>query len=225
MPNRERILASSLIFTTEDGGTTNFLFPLVYLYISDTMLFCQVLLIASLKRTLYLLFYSHRYLLPLIHYHKFLVKCIKKLKRNKIDVKTSLSPVSAFLREEVCAVSDHLMASSKFTSDEWMAGLPHFNGWVNHNPEIQKPLQQMVSKLPIRNLTKPTDVDSPISRSHIDQCFLKAMAEAREQIKDKAATNDSLIVCKEGNFKVILFLSHMYEIVAFVYCLFIVCFY
>lgn len=127
-----------------------------------------------------------RYLWPLIHYHKFLAKCIKKLKRNKIDVKTSLSPVSAFLREEVCAVSDHLAASSKFTSDEWMAGLPHFYGWVNHNPDVQKQLQQMVSNLPIRNLTEPTDVDSPLLRSQIDQSFLKAMAEAREQMKDGA---------------------------------------
>lgn len=61
-----------------------------------------------------------RYLWPLIHYHKFLAKCIKKLKRNNIDVKTSMNPVPAFLREEVCAVSDHLAAASKFTSDDWM---------------------------------------------------------------------------------------------------------
>ena len=69
-----------------------------------------------------------RYLWPLIHYHKFLAKCIKKLKRNNVDVKTSLSPVSAFLREEVCAVSDHLAATSKFTSDEWMevSGMTNF---------------------------------------------------------------------------------------------------
>lgn len=61
-----------------------------------------------------------RYLWPLIHYHKFLAKCIKKLKRNNIDVKNSMNPVPAFLREEVCAVSDHLAAASKFTSEEWM---------------------------------------------------------------------------------------------------------
>jgi hypothetical protein len=61
-----------------------------------------------------------RYLWPLIHYHKFLAKCIKKLKRNNIDVKTSMNPVPAFLREEVCAVSDHLAAASKFTSEDWM---------------------------------------------------------------------------------------------------------
>lgn len=61
-----------------------------------------------------------RYLWPLIHYHKFLAKCIKKLKRNHVDVKKSYSPVAAFLREEVCAVSDHLAAASKFTSEEWM---------------------------------------------------------------------------------------------------------
>lgn len=31
-----------------------------------------------------------------------------------------MSPVSAFLREEVCAVSDHLAAASKFTAQDWM---------------------------------------------------------------------------------------------------------
>lgn len=127
-----------------------------------------------------------RYLWPLIHYHKFLAKCIKKLKRNQIDVKTSLSPVSAFLREEVCAVSDHLAATSKFTSDEWMSGLPHFHGWVNHDTEVQQHLQTLVAQLPMRSLAEQTDVDSPLLRSQIDQSFLKAMAEAREQMKDGA---------------------------------------
>ena len=70
----------------------------------------------------------YRYLWPLIHYHKFLAKCIKKLKRNGVDVKMSVSPVAAFLREEVCAVSDHLAAVSLFDSEEWMSCLQYFSG-------------------------------------------------------------------------------------------------
>jgi len=31
-----------------------------------------------------------------------------------------MNPVPAFLREEVCAVSDHLAAISKFSSEDWM---------------------------------------------------------------------------------------------------------
>ena len=60
-----------------------------------------------------------RYLWPLIHYHKFIAKCIKKLKRNGIDVKNSMSTVSLFLRQEVCNVSDHLAFMSKYDSEEW----------------------------------------------------------------------------------------------------------
>ena len=125
-----------------------------------------------------------RYLWPLIHYHKFLAKCIKKLKRNNIDVKTSLNPVPAFLREEVCAVSDHLAAASKFTSDEWVQGLSKFQGWTDQGGDKQKRLQQLVKKIPMRSMTEPTDVDSPLLRNQIDKCFLKAMAAARDQMEN-----------------------------------------
>ena len=103
------------------------------------MRFCSVVVVDNVH--VYSL-YSHysfrllycRYLWPLIHYHKFLAKCIKKLKRNGVDVKTSVSPVAVFLREEVCAVSDHLASVSLFTSEEWMDCLVHFNGWTDHSP-------------------------------------------------------------------------------------------
>lgn len=123
-----------------------------------------------------------RYLWPLIHYHKFLAKCIKKLKRNNIDVKTCLSPVSAFLREEVCAVSGHLAASSKFTSEEWMEGLPHFNGWTSQDPKSQQQVRAIIAKLPMRNCGEPVDLESPLLRSQIDECFLKAMDAAKKQM-------------------------------------------
>lgn len=125
-----------------------------------------------------------RYLWPLIHYHKFLAKCIKKLKRNNVDVKTSLSPVSAFLREEVCAVSDHLAATSKWKSDEWMEGIPHFYGWTAQDEESQEKLSQLVRSLPMRSLVEPADVDSPLLRDQIDVCFLKAWKAQRDQMEN-----------------------------------------
>jgi len=123
-----------------------------------------------------------RYLWPLIHYHKFLAKCIKKLKRNSVDVKQSVSPVAVFLREEVCAVSDHLASLSLFDSDEWMACLSHFNGWTDSTAEDA--YRSCVAKLKLRSVKEPGDVDSPLLRSQIDEQFLRSMAAARDQLRE-----------------------------------------
>ena len=130
-----------------------------------------------------LLLYDYRYLWPLIHYHKFLAKCIKKLKRNGVDVKMSVSPVAAFLREEVCAVSDHLASVSLFDSEEWMACLAHFHGWTDTTQGSEERLRHLVSKLKLKPLAEHGDVDSPLLRSQIDEQFLKAMAEQRKQME------------------------------------------
>lgn len=129
-----------------------------------------------------------RYLWPLIHYHKFLAKCIKKLKRNGVDVKLSVSPVSVFLREEVCAVSDHLAAVSLFDSDEWMDCLSHFDGWTVVTASAEQQYRDYVRQLPLRSLAEPGDVDSPILRSQIDENFLRAIAAQREQFRETATT-------------------------------------
>ena len=128
-----------------------------------------------------------RYLWPLIHYHKFLAKCIKKLKRNGVDVKTSVSPVSIFLREDVCAVSDHLAAVSLFDSEKWMECLVHFKGWMDTSPEAESRLRHLVGKLKLRALSEPVDVDSPLLRSQIDEQYLRAMADARAQLASTGA--------------------------------------
>mmetsp|Transcript_3042 Transcript_3042/g.4293 ORF Transcript_3042/g.4293 Transcript_3042/m.4293 type:complete len:922 (+) Transcript_3042:715-3480(+) len=144
-----------------------------------------------------------RYLWPLIHYHKFLAKCIKKLKRNDVDVKTSNSPVSAFLRVEVCAVSDHLASVSKFSSEQWTDALPEFNGWIDSDIESEERLREIVSTLPMRNLTEPTDVESPILRSSIDVFFLRSMASNREQlssVQDYGAS-DSFSAASSSNHR------------------------
>lgn len=125
-----------------------------------------------------------RYLWPLIHYHKFLHKCIKKLKRNAVDVKLSVSPVSVFLREEVCAVSDHLAAVSLFGSDEWMDCLQHFIGWTVLDTAAVSVYQNFVVGLPLRSLAEPGDVDSPVLRNQIDEAFLRTMAVQRDQLRD-----------------------------------------
>lgn len=124
-----------------------------------------------------------RYLWPLIHYHKFLAKCIKKLKRNGVDVKLSVSPVASFLREEICAVSDHLAAVSLFDSERWMKCLQHFTGWTDTRGESESHLRSLVAKLKLRPLNEPGDVDSPLLRSQIDEQFLRAMVTARNQME------------------------------------------
>mmetsp|Transcript_31721 Transcript_31721/g.36062 ORF Transcript_31721/g.36062 Transcript_31721/m.36062 type:complete len:830 (-) Transcript_31721:593-3082(-) len=121
-----------------------------------------------------------RYLWPLIHYHKFLAKCIKKLKRNGVDVKVSISPVAVFLREEVCAISDHLAAVSLFQSEQWMNCLEHFDGWTDTSPEAEARMRRLIEKLKLRPLDEPGDVDSPLLRNQIDEQFLRAMVAARE---------------------------------------------
>jgi hypothetical protein len=158
----------------------------------------QCAICSSMSSQIILSFFSLRYLWPLIHYHKFLAKCIKKLKRNSVDVKTSVSPVAVFLREEVCAVSDHLARVSLFDSDEWMACLDHFNGWTESNETAKKHSREMVSKLKLRPLVEPGDVDSPLLRSQIDEQYLRAMATARAQLigteiaQDDSAPKDSM---------------------------------
>lgn len=123
-----------------------------------------------------------RYLWPLIHYHKFLAKCIKKLKRNGICVKSSVSPVSVYLREEVCAVSDHLASVSLFDSEEWMECLKHFEGWMESSEEAAKDSRELVSTLKLRSLLEPQDVDSALLRSQIDEQYLRAITNARSQL-------------------------------------------
>jgi hypothetical protein len=134
---------------------------------------------------------SLRYLWPLIHYHKFLAKCIKKLKRNGVDVKQTVSPVAVFLREEVCAVSDHLAAVSLFGSDEWMECLQLFEGWTDTHPESEQHLRAMVSDLKLRALLEPGDVDSPLLRNQIDEQYLRTMAAARLEMRDKTEVTRS----------------------------------
>jgi hypothetical protein len=107
------------------------------------------------------------------------------LKRNAVDVKQSVSPVAVFLREEVCAVSDHLAGVSMFGSDEWMECLQHFEGWIDSNPESEHYLRTMISGLKLRALAEPGDVDSPLLKNQIDDQFLRTMAAARLETRDK----------------------------------------
>ena len=127
-----------------------------------------------------------RYLWPLIHYHKFLARCIKKLKRNGVEVRSTHSPVCVFLREEVCAISDHLATISKFTAEEWVESLAFFHGWTHSSEEYESSLRNAVSKLKLRSVLDLTDVESPILRDQIDEKFLKAMENNRLNMKEGA---------------------------------------
>ena len=133
-----------------------------------------------------------RYLWPLIHYHKFMAKCIKKLKRNGVDVKTSTSDVSLFLREEVCNVSDHLAFMSKYDSEEWTSALSHFDGWTDHDSNVEETLRTLVASQQLAGLAETADFQSSLLRSQIDDKILKAMQAAKDDAgKDKYDYKDA----------------------------------
>lgn len=134
-----------------------------------------------------------RYLWPLIHYHKFIAKCIKKLKRNGIDVKTSPSSVCRFLRQEVCHVSDHLARMSKYDSEEWTAALCHFDGWTESSPEVNEAVCRIVSGQKLVGVRESTDdACSSLLRSQIGDTVLKAMQSARDEAgRDAYAYKDA----------------------------------
>ena len=101
-------------------------------------------------------------------------------------MKISVSPVGVFLREEVCAVSDHLAAISLFNSERWMECLADFEGWTSRDHEPV--LRELIRRMKLRPIDEPGDVDSPLLRSQIDEQFLRAMAAARETVASSVPT-------------------------------------
>ena len=122
-----------------------------------------------------------RYLWPLIHYHKFLAKSIRKLRRNDIDVKTSTSSVSLFLRQEVCNVSDHLAFVSKYDSEEWTNALRCFAGWTDHTPDVDESIRNLVLQHKLQGINEMTDLESSLLRSQISDAILRAMKSEKEK--------------------------------------------
>jgi hypothetical protein len=151
------------------------------------------------------------YLWKLIHYHKFLKKCIKKLKKNHYrnengdggsggiiclnNDNNSSSSVYNFLCEEVYAVSDHLAIVSLYDSDTWMDCLDHFDGWTNESSvQVLKRTRQILRNLELT--TSRGDIDFGIDigsdsallvRSQIDEQYLSAL------IRVKTAKSPSLV--------------------------------
>jgi hypothetical protein len=125
-----------------------------------------------------------RYLWPLIHYHKFLAKCVKKLKRHGFSdfLDPNASSVVAFLRCEICAVSNHLAACSKFNSDQWLEALEHFSGWNDLSLEAHELVQALVSRqLNVASghesftNTNITRLSSPLLRK-VQESFVKSLS-------------------------------------------------
>lgn len=121
-----------------------------------------------------------------------MAKCIKKLKRNGVDVKTSTSDVSLFLREEVCNVSDHLAFMSKYDSEQWTSALSHFDGWTDHKSNVEETLRIIVASQQLAGLAETADFHSTLLRSQIDDKILKAMQAAKDDAgKDKYDYKDA----------------------------------
>mmetsp|Transcript_19117 Transcript_19117/g.38783 ORF Transcript_19117/g.38783 Transcript_19117/m.38783 type:complete len:1041 (-) Transcript_19117:115-3237(-) len=141
-----------------------------------------------------------RYLWPLIHYHKFIAKCIKKLKRNGVDVKTSTSAVSYFLRQEVCNVSDHLAAMSKFDSEQWTSALSHFDGWTDNNPYVAEIIRDLVTSQRLHGLAELSDSQSSLLLSEVDEKVLKVMKAIKEEAARSGEDLDYSLGPKDPSF-------------------------
>lgn len=63
-----------------------------------------------------------------------------------------------------------------------MACLAHFKGWTDTSLEVEASLRDLITKLKLRPLVEPGDVDSVLLRSQIDERYLRAMADARAQL-------------------------------------------
>lgn len=100
-----------------------------------------------------------------------------------MDVKTSTSSVSYFLRQEVCNVSDHLAAMSKFDSEQWTSALSHFDGWTDNDPDVAQIIRDLVASQRLHGLAELSDSQSSLLLSEVDEKVLKAM----KAIKDEAA--------------------------------------
>jgi len=127
-----------------------------------------------------------RYLWPLIHYHKFLAKSIRKLRRNGIDVKTSTSSVSLFLRQEVCNVSDHLAFMSKYDSEEWTNALRGFDGWTGHTLDVEESVRKLVLQQKLQGINEMSDLDSSLLRSQVSDAMLRAIKTEKEKLAQDA---------------------------------------
>ncbi|OEU21457.1 hypothetical protein FRACYDRAFT_235083 [Fragilariopsis cylindrus CCMP1102] len=150
------------------------------------------------------------YLWNLVHYHKFMKKCIKKLKKNHFRNENddggsgcgiiclnndNNSSVFNLLYDEVQAVSDHLAIVSLYDSDTWMDCLDHFDGWTNESSEqVLNHTRQIIRNLKLTTslgeIDFGVDIDSGstlLVRSQIDEQYLSAL------IRLKTAKSPSLV--------------------------------
>lgn len=80
----------------------------------------------------------------------------------------------------------NLRVSKSHSISIFVQGLPHFNGWTDQSEEKQKILQELIHSIPMRSLSEPSDVNSPLLKNQIDKCFLIAMAAARDKMENGA---------------------------------------
>jgi len=147
-----------------------------------------------------------RYLWPMIHYHKFLTKSVKKLRRNGVDCRTSCSPVVVFLRDEVCGISEHLGEASKFSAEQWTSALEKFYGWSSKsNLQAAKMLGNIVARqatCALPNADSEGDDKSPLIKSQIDCSLLTSVVTGRQagpkKKQNRSVSSGSLKKSKEN---------------------------
>jgi len=79
---------------------------------------------------------------------------------------------------------------SKYDSEEWTNALRDFNGWTDHDPEVETTIRNLVMCQRLVS-DDPSDVNSSLLQSQLDQTVLKAMQAVKEEAAAKAATSDN----------------------------------
>ena len=87
-----------------------------------------------------------------------------------------------FLRQEVCNVSDHLAFVSKYDSEEWTNALRCFDGWTDHNADVEESVRKLVLQQKLQDINEISDLESSLLRSQISDAMLKAINSEKEKV-------------------------------------------
>jgi len=147
------------------------------------------------------------YLWPLINYHKFLAKCIKKLKKSCDNVNdndndnhngsciTSCSSILLLLQEESHGVSGQLAVASQFTGQQWSQKLAFYRGWFSTGTADEDLLRQTIWDLQFVSIKSSSSYNDQqhqpmMQRDHIDKHVYNVIENFKKEYKFQSIDKD-----------------------------------
>lgn len=118
------------------------------------------------------------YLWPMIYYHKFVARY---LKRYTLTLRNQA--LLSFVNDELCAVSDQITIASLFTAADWNKTLPSFHTWVDARDKEY--LFRGMSKLNSRSVARDNSNENKNNTQHhllrhsVDKCTSKSIFTAQ----------------------------------------------